>query len=407
MRQWLGLFLAFGLLMGCVPRGDEITITPPVAKATETPAEQPSEIASPTSEMNLPVVISASQIELALVGTGFDQPVYLTHAFDDRLFVVEQPGTIFILEEGQPRMPAFLDIRDRVNNSANEQGLLSIAFHPLDHNRFFVNYTNNKGDTVISEFQVMAEDPNQADAGTERILITITQPYENHNGGQIQFGPDNYLYIGMGDGGSGGDPHEYGQDLAVLLGKLLRIDVNNAQPYAIPADNPYVNDPNGRDEIWAYGLRNPWRFSFDRLTGDLYIADVGQGDWEEISFAPASSIGGENYGWNLLEGSHCYQDDCDPSGTVLPILEYDHNTGHCSVTGGYVYRGSQFPSLAGNYFYADYCSGVIWNAIQTGGEWQTHELLDADFIISSFGEDVHGELYVLDHGGGTIYHLQP
>lgn len=341
---------------------------------------------------------------------GLFRPVYLTHAGDDRLFVVEQMGTIRIIAGGQLLTSPFLDIQDRVGSTANEQGLLSVAFHPdyQVNGRFFVNYTNNNGDTVIARYQVSAA-PNQADPNSEIILLTIPQPYGNHNGGQLQFGPDGYLYVGMGDGGSAGDPHGHGQNPGTLLGALLRLDVNTDEnSYTIPANNPFVGQNDRRAEIWAYGLRNPWRFSFDRLTGDLYIADVGQNQWEEVSFQPAESGGGENYGWNVMEGAHCFgQTDCDQSGLVLPIFEYSHNEGGCSVTGGYVYRGQQFPSLTGNYFVADYCSGFIWALVrQADGVWVTNQVLQSGLIISSFGEDVTGELYVVNHSGG-IYRLRP
>ena len=342
------------------------------------------------------------------IAGNFQRPTYLTHAFDDRLFVVEQTGRITILQNGQRLSQPFLDISRQVESGGNEQGLLSLAFHPTDHSRFFVNYTDSQGDTRISEFAVSAQDPNQAAAHSERVLLTIAQPYGNHNGGQIQFGPDGYLYVGMGDGGSGGDPEGHGQNKATLLGALLRLDVDQSQPYAIPSDNPFVNDPASRPEIWAYGLRNPWRFSFDRLTGDLYTADVGQNAWEELNFVAASlSSGGENYGWNRLEGTHCFNlPVCRSTGTTLPIVEYDHNEG-CSITGGYVYRGERFPSLSGHYFFSDYCGGVIWNLRQTGDGWQKNPLLETDLNIASFGEDAAGELYVLDHADGDIYQLQP
>ncbi len=258
----------------------------------------------------------------------------------------------------------FLDISDRVESGSSERGLLSVAFHPdyAENGRFFVNYTNKDGDTVISRFQVTA-DPNVADAATETILLTIPQPFPNHNGGQLQFGPDGYLYVGMGDGGAAADPQGNGQNEGTLLGAMLRLDVDGVSAeanYAVPADNPFINS-EGRNEIWATGVRNPWRFSFDRLTGDLFIADVGQNIWEEVNFQPANSSGGENYGWDIMEGMHCFSDDaCDSSGTVLPIYDYQHENGRCSITGGYVYRGQQFPALTGNYFFGDYCTGEIW-----------------------------------------------
>jgi glucose/arabinose dehydrogenase len=284
-------------------------------------------------------------------GEGFSSPVHITHAADGsgRLFVVEQSGRIRIIK-GSGTLPVpFLDISDRVS-CCGEQGLLSVAFPPdyAIKGHFYVNHTNLSGDTVVARYRVSA-DPDVADAATEEILLTIAQPFANHNGGQLAFGPDGYLYIGTGDGGSGGDPLNNGQNTDVLLGKLLRIDVEaGVAPYGIPPTNPYRLRAGYRPEIWALGLRNPWRFSFDRLTGDLYIGDVGQNMYEEINFQPAASAGGENYGWRIMEGFHCYNPAaCNPTGLTLPVLEYEHNQGNCSVTAGGVYRGSFHPNLFG------------------------------------------------------------
>jgi glucose/arabinose dehydrogenase len=236
----------------------------------------------------------------------------------------------------------------------------------------------------------------------------LGQPYANHNGGQLHFGPDGYLYIGVGDGGSAGDPENNGQNPSTLLGTVLRIDVNGVEPYGIPATNPFLEDPEKADEIWAWGLRNPWRFSFDRLTGDMYLSDVGQRMWEEINFQPADSPGGENYGWNILEGEHCYEtNNCEPLGMTYPVTEYSHSFG-CSITGGYVYRGTEFPSLTGNYFFADYCTGNIWSLVrQPDGSWSQALVLESGRTISSFGEDAAGNLYILDHTTGEILQIQP
>jgi uncharacterized repeat protein (TIGR01451 family) len=252
----------------------------------------------------------------------------------------------------------------------------------------------------------VTSDPDVANLNSEEILLTIEQPFANHNGGQIAFGPDGYLYIGMGDGGSNGDPQGNGQRPETLLGKLLRIDVESGvTPYAIPANNPFVQSRFYRGEIWALGLRNPWRFSFDRQTGDLYLGDVGQGSHEEINFQSRASFGGENYGWNIMEGKHCFNSDsCNQTGLVLPIVEYSHSEG-CSVTGGVVYRGQQYPRLQGLYFYSDYCSGTIWGLKVTSTAVQQGLLLDSGYSISTFGEDEAGETYVADHGGGTIYRI--
>ncbi len=356
----------------------------------------------------LPLLHVSPNLELTPIAYDFQQPVYLTHAYDERLFVVERAGYIQLIKDGQ-RLPApFLDLTDRVGWQFSEQGLLSLAFHPQEHHRFFVNYTNLAGSTVISEFHVSPDDADLGDAGSERILLTIPQPYHNHNGGQLQFGPDGYLYIGMGDGGSGGDPLNHGQNIGTLLGALLRLDVNQEQPYAIPPDNPFVDVPGARPEIWAIGLRNPWRFSFDMLTGDLYIADVGQNEWEELNVTIAPDPGGQNYGWRCYEGPVPYNlTGCDPGAVFTPpVASYAHDNGRCSITGGYVYRGSQFPQLDGLYFYADYCSGMLWNgSITPAGIWQAGGSLDTNRPFSSFGQDVAGELYLLDIVGGDVYQL--
>src|SRR6185436_17604761 len=263
------------------------------------------------------------------------------------------------------------------------------------------------GNTVIAQYRVAANS-DVADPASEIVLLRITQPFANHNGGQVRFGPDGYLYIAMGDGGSAGDPQGNGQKLGTLLGKLLRIDVES-QPgqLRIPADNPFVNTPNARGEIWAYGLRNPWRFTFDRATGDLWIGDVGQGAYEEVDFQPASSHGGENYGWNRTEGLHCFTSNCNMQGLILPVAEYTHADNNCSVTGGFVYRGSGYPGLRGIYLYGDYCSGRIWGIERQGAQWSTRLLLSSGFSITTFGEDEAGEVYLGNSGnGGTIYRVE-
>jgi glucose/arabinose dehydrogenase len=355
-------------------------------------------------------------LTLRTVAAGLALPVFVTHAGDGsgRLFVVEKGGTIRILHQGQVQAEPFLDITDRVNSSGNEQGLLGLAFPPnySESGFFLVNYTDAAGHTNIARFQVTGEDPNRADPTSEFQILLIEQPARNHNGGMLVFGPDGYLWIGMGDGGASFDRFNNGQNPATLLGKMLRLDVTSdpAQPYTIPPDNPWVAaDWNGvdvRDEVWAVGLRNPWRYSFDRLTGDLWIADVGQNQYEEINLTPAGSPGGLNYGWPITEGLHCVSGaSCNQEGLVTPVLEYDHS-GHCSVTGGYVYRGAQFPALNGVYFYGDYCSGVIWATwLDAAGQRQVEQVLDTDLTLSSFGEDEAGELYLTDLGGGTLSHL--
>lgn len=335
------------------------------------------------------------------VVAGMQSPVYLTAPRGDgRLFVVEQAGMIRIVENGQVRSPAFLDIRALVG-SGGERGLLSMAFHPdyAVNGLFYVDYTDNNGDTRIARYAVSA-DPNAADPSSAQILLTVAQPFSNHNGGLVMFGPDGMLYIGMGDGGSGGDPQMQGQNTTTLLGALLRIDVNSGSPFAIPGNNPFGN------EIWAYGLRNPWRFAFDRPAGLLYIADVGQNRREEINVTSATTAG-VNYGWNIMEGNDCFDppSGCDRSGLHTPVLDYDHGQG-CSVTGGFVYRGSAIPAIQGHYFYSDFCSGWLRSFRLDGGaatvqtEWEVGDLGS----VTSFGEDGAGELYVLS-GAGRVLRL--
>jgi uncharacterized repeat protein (TIGR01451 family) len=350
-----------------------------------------------------------------IIASGFTVSVLVTHAGDEsqRLFVVEQAGRIKIIHNGVVLPDTFLDISEKIS-SGGERGLLGLAFHPdYDTNgHFYVNYTRTgDGATVIARYTVSAN-PNQADPDSGTTLLTIPQPYSNHNGGQLTFGSDGYLYIGTGDGGSSGDPQNYAQNIDSLLGKILRLDVDNGSPYAIPPDNPYFGGP-GADEIWALGLRNPWRFSFDRATGDLYIGDVGQNQWEEIDFASADSPGGINFGWRCKEGTHTFNTEppCDAPAFLAtltdPIAEYSHSEGQ-SVTGGFVYRGSQYPAMQGWYFYADYVEGKIWTIKQTKpGVWsQPTLLLDESIKISCFGEDEAGELYLCDYLGRNIRRLK-
>ncbi|MDX1502159.1 MAG: PQQ-dependent sugar dehydrogenase [Thermoanaerobaculia bacterium] len=346
-------------------------------------------------------------VDLELVVDGLDRPLLVTHAGDGsgRVFLVEQSGRIRI-HDGQLLDPPFLDLSGRVS-CCGERGLLGLAFHPgyAENGLFYVNYTNGAGDTVLARFEVGA-DPNVADADSEVVLLTLDQPFANHNGGHIAFGPDGYLYVATGDGGSGGDPQNNAQNLGSLLGKILRLDVDSATPYAVPADNPFVGRAGAAEEIWAYGLRNPWRFSFDRDTGDLYIGDVGQGEREEIDFQPASSPGGENYGWRIREGSQCFEPavGCAEEGLTAPVLEYLHDQG-CSVTGGYRYRGPKAATLDRFYLYGDFCSGRVWGGRpNTAGNWRERLLADTGANVSSFGEDEAGRLYLVDHGG-RLYRL--
>jgi glucose/arabinose dehydrogenase len=358
--------------------------------------------------MNLAsLVLAAVLLEPAV--TGLQTPVSIAHAGDSRLFIVQQNGLIRVWQPPQLLQTPFLDVRSLVS-TGNERGLLGLAFHPRysENGRFFINYTDTNGNTVIAQYIRSSADPNRADPSPVRIILRVNQPFPNHNGGQLQFGPDGYLYIGLGDGGSGGDPGNRAQNPAELLGKILRIDVDSGDPYAIPPSNPFVNRSGFRPEIWALGLRNPWRFSFDRSYGDLWIADVGQGDFEEIDFQPRASIGGENYGWRRMEGTHCFNPstNCTDGTLVQPVIEYDHGGGACSVTGGYVYRGTRNWRLYGTYLYADFCNGVIQGAVDDGtGRFVSTRLFDAPFQVSTFGEDVNGEIYVADYSGGALYRI--
>jgi glucose/arabinose dehydrogenase len=355
--------------------------------------------------------LAAPQIELTPIASGLGSPVAITHAGDGsgRLFITLQTGQVLIYD-GQQVLPApFLDIAALIT-AGGERGLLSTAFHPnYAANGFvYVNYTDLNGDTVVARYTVSA-DPNVADPTSAAILLNIPQPFANHNGGQLQFGPDGFLYIGMGDGGSGGDPQNNAQVLGSLLGKMLRIDVDAGPPYGIPLDNPFIGDPAALPEIWALGLRNPWRFSFDRLTGDLFIADVGQNSFEEVNFQAAGSTGGENYGWRLMEANSCFNpaSNCNDGSLTLPILQYDHSVG-CSISGGYRYRGGDDPGLAGLFFYGDFCTGRIWGASQdASGLWVTEELLDTELQITAFGEDEGGEIYLVSFGpnAGAIFRI--
>jgi glucose/arabinose dehydrogenase len=367
--------------------------------------------------------IDPTKLQFQEIAGGFNQPLLVTNAGDgsNRVFVVEKAGRIWIVKDGIVQAVPFLDIQSLVNSTGGEQGLLALAFHPNYHTngQFYVvytDYTSPVGSIVLARFTKSSTNPDLADPASRTTILTISEPYENHNGGTLAFGPDGYLYWSIGDGGSGGDPQNNAQNLTSFLGKILRLDVNSGVTYTIPLSNPFYNAvPSIKKEIWSYGLRNPWRFSFDRATGDLYIGDVGQNEWEEIDWQPVSSSGGENYGWRILEGTHCYSPPTgciEPNGYVPPVTEYPHTvTSHddngCSVTGGYVYRGSAFPALEGLYFYGDFCLGKIYSLYYDAkAGWTNSLLVDTPFTISSFGEDEQGELYVVDYSSGKIYQIQ-
>ncbi|MFQ5889036.1 MAG: PQQ-dependent sugar dehydrogenase [Gemmatimonadota bacterium] len=355
----------------------------------------------------VPLAGPALELGVTVVASGLGSPVHLTAPpGDPRLFVVELPGTIRIVEGDQLLTVPFLDIRDRVGSAGGEQGLFSVAFHPsyASNGFFYVDYTDRSGATRVERYSVTA-DPSVADPGSAALILQVAQPFSNHNGGQVTFGEDGMLYIGLGDGGGGGDPLGHGQDRSTLLGSLLRIDVDGGFPYAIPPDNPFAGDPAARGEIWAYGLRNPWRFAFDRAADVLYIADVGQSSLEEVN-AVAAGLAGVNYGWNIMEGTSCFSGgSCDRAGLTLPVLEYDHGQG-CSVTGGLVYRGSAMPGVVGRYFYSDFCAGWLRSFRLSGvsaTELREWEIGDVGNVLS-FGEDSRGELYILS-GNGSVYRL--
>lgn len=363
-----------------------------------------------------PMAVASLQLTLApIVTSGLTKPLYLTHAGDSRLFIVERAGVIRIYQGGSLLSQPFLDITSLVQDTGTEEGLLGLAFPPTfspSHAQFYVYYVNNAGDLVLARYNVSAGNPNIADPTSAEIVLTIPHPGQaNHNGGQLAFGPqDGYLYLAPGDGGSktSSDPGVNAQDPAKLLGKILRIDVETGDPltYTIPPTNPFTQTPGFRPEIWALGFRNPFRFSFDRTTGDLFIADVGQSNIEEIDYEPSNDPGGKNYGWDCYEGSNPFDPvGCGPvENYTFPVWEYSHALG-CSVTGGYVYRGGLFPAMTGIYFYSDFCSGRIWGLSFDGTDWQNTEYLDSALFVSSFGEDVNGEVYVVDFNGG-VYRLE-
>lgn len=407
-RWWITLAIFVLIAPGCLSTGSTVIPTPSSSEATQT---KTTTAATATGSGAARVDLSTIKVSLKPVFTGLDQPVFFTNAGDGSgdIFIVEKAGKILLAKNGKLQTQPFLDITSRVKSSGSEQGLLSVAFHPSykSNGFFYVYYIDTFGNTVVARFTAN-QDRNSADPTSFKEILGIKQPYSNHNGGQLAFGPRGLLWIGVGDGGSEGDPRGNGQNTNTLLGKILRIDVDHGNPYSIPPNNPFVNGKGGKPEIWAYGLRNPWRFSFDSQTHDLYIGDVGQNQWEEIDFVPSTLQPGFNFGWKVMEGTHCYapSSNCDQAGLTLPVAEYSHTPDNCAVMGGYVYRGSQFRSIAGVYFFGDYCSGRIWGMDRdAGGKWITAQVGRGGAGFSAFGEDGSGEIYVCDLDNGTIYHL--
>jgi glucose/arabinose dehydrogenase len=404
--RWIYIFVIASLLLlpACAPQDNATpqqyapdTLISPVAQ-TASQAIAPD----PTPTKTRTGFPDPNNYEWRLFAGGLSTPIAMGNPADGtgRLFILEKAGVIKIILHGSLLPEPFLDISDRVGSAGSEQGLLGIAFHPnyASIGFFYVDYTGQDGNIVISRFHVSAN-PDQADRASEKVILRIEHPFRNHNGGQLAFGPDGYLYIGVGDGGSEGDPRLYGQNMNVLLAKILRIDVDHGDPYSIPPDNPFVKG-GGRPEAWLTGLRNPWRFSFDSQTGDLFIGDVGQDNWEEVDFLPAGSKGGENYGWSFREGFHPYKGN-PPANLKLvdPVTEYGHDQG-CAIIGGYIYRGKTLPEWDGIYFFGDYCSGNVWGLLhKPDGSWQSRLLFNTSVQISSFGQDQDGEIYLLSYNG--------
>jgi glucose/arabinose dehydrogenase len=411
------LLVLAAIVAGCGGTGP--TASPASASASASPPSSASAAQSPTlsptpSQTPPAGSFDPAGISLALepVVDGFSAPLAVANAGDGsgRLFVAEQGGAIRIVRDGALVEQPFIDISDRIS-SGGERGLLGLAFHPNfpSDPRFFVNYTDTDGNTRVSSFTVDSTNPDRADPASEVRMMFIKQPFSNHNGGALAFGPDGFLYVGTGDGGSGGDPQGNGQSLGTLLGKILRIDVDRTEgdrSYAIPADNPFVGRAGALPEIFTYGMRNPWRMSFDRATGDLWIGDVGQGAWEEVDVV-RKGTSGQNFGWNRMEGAHCFEpsEGCEDSSLVLPVTEYDRDLGS-TVIGGDVYRGAEQAGLAGGYVFADFGSGNVFLIdAALDGPTKPTLALEGDASISSFGEDEAGELYATDLSSGRLLHV--
>lgn len=398
----VAMLLAVLVLAGCSEKDDGASESPTASPTTSATA-RPGETATPATTLSMP--------KFEQLVSGLQRPTFVTNAGDGsgRLFVLEKAGRIRVIRDGKLERVPFLDISGIVGSGGNEQGLLGLAFHPdfARNGRFFVAYTATNATNTVAEYHV-SNGQGVADRDSGKVLLAVADQFPNHNGGMLAFGPDGFLYISMGDGGSGGDPNGNGQNLNALLGKLLRVDVDSGDPYGIPGSNPFVGNARTKHEIWALGLRNPWRFSFDRETGDLWIADVGQNKYEEIDFQSANSKGGENYGWNTMEGDHCFSpaSNCEQDGLVRPVFEYDHGKG-CSVTGGYVYRGADLPGLRGAYLFTDYCSSALWATTKNGAAFETANLGELPEGVSAFGEDERGELYFVTDQGGAAYRFVP
>jgi glucose/arabinose dehydrogenase len=374
-------------------------LPPPSSSPSPSNSSTPSGTPAPSATPNL------GQVSIRLVTVAkLSEPLAMAvRTGDDALYFAQQTGKVIAVRNGKVDPTPVLDLSAKTSGGG-EQGLLGIAFS-TDGTHLYASYTDSNGDSTVVEYAMSGD---RANASSARRVLFVSQPYANHNGGNIAFGPDGYLYLGLGDGGSEGDPLGTGQDMGTLLGKMLRIDphASGGKAYTIPSDNPFVGKSGIKPEIWASGLRNPWRFSFDRLTGDLWIGDVGQNTWEEVDFQPGGSKGGQNYGWSCFEGNHGYK-ACRPPKALGPIYEYSHSTGGCVVTGGYVYRGSAIPALDGAYVFADYCTGVMTALVQRNGRIVGKKVLATKLqSVASFGEDQNGELYVLLLSG-TVFRIAP